>query len=179
MGCYGSQMPWVQRPHFKTSGLSRRKCVLLLFWWVLLLFSHSGVSDSVTPWPAAHQASLSITVSQSLLKLMSTELVMPSNHLILCRPLFLPPSIFPSIRVFSNELVLHIRWLKYWSFNFSISPSNEYSGSQKILMEWEVVGVLTIFENRKYIVTTHDITYWLMTSTLLSQRPRIINNNNS
>ena len=82
----------------------------------------------MTPWTVARQASLSITNSQSLLKLMSIELVMPSNHLILCRPLLLPPSIFPSIRVFSNESVLHIRWPKYWSFSFSISPSNVYSG---------------------------------------------------
>ena len=79
-----------------------------------------------TPWTAARQASLSITNSQSLLKLMSVESVMPSNHLILCRPLLLPPSVFPSIRVFSDELVLLIRWPKYWSFNFSVSPSNEY-----------------------------------------------------
>ena len=82
----------------------------------------------VTPWTAAHQASQSITNSQDLLKLMSIESVMPSNYLILCHPLFLLPSIFPSIRVFSNESVLHIRWAKYWSFSFSISPSNEYSG---------------------------------------------------
>ena len=81
----------------------------------------------VTPWTAAPQASLSITNSQSLLKLMSIELVMPSNHLILCRPLLLLPSIFPSIRVFSNESALCIRWPKYWSFSFIISPSNEYS----------------------------------------------------
>ena len=81
-----------------------------------------------TPWTAARQACLSITNSQSLLKLMSIELVMPSSHLILCHPLLLPPSIFPSIRVFSNELVLCVRWPKYWSFSFSISPSNEYSG---------------------------------------------------
>ena len=90
-------------------------------------FSHSVVSDSVTPWTAARQASLSITNSRSLLKLMSFELVMPSNHLILCHSLLLPPSIFLSIRVFSNESVLCIRWPKYWSFSFSISPSNEYS----------------------------------------------------
>ena len=82
----------------------------------------------VTPWTAALQAPLSITNSQSLPKLMSTESVMPSNHLILCHPLLLLPSIFPSIRVFSNENVLHIRWPKYWSFSFNISPSNEYSG---------------------------------------------------
>ena len=78
----------------------------------------------VTTWTAAHQASLSITSSQSLLKLMSIKLVMPYNHLILCRPLLLLPSIFPSIRVFSSESVLHFRWPKYWSFSFSISPSN-------------------------------------------------------
>ena len=89
------------------------------------LLSH--VHLFVSPWTATHQASLSITNSWGLLKLMSTELVMPSNHLILCHPLLLLPSIFPSIRVFSNELVLHIRWSKYWSFSFSISPSNEYS----------------------------------------------------
>ena len=82
----------------------------------------------MTPWTAACQASLSFTISQSLLKLMSIELVMPSNHLILCHPLLLPPSIFPSIRIFSNESALHIRWPKYWSFSFSISPSNECSG---------------------------------------------------
>ena len=81
-------------------------------------------------------ASLSITTSQSLLKLMSIELVMLSNCLILCRPLLLPPSIFPSIRVFSNEAVLHIKWPKYWSFSFSISPSNEYSGPISFRMDW-------------------------------------------
>ena len=81
-----------------------------------------------TPWTAALQGSLSITNSHSLLKLMSIESVIPSNHLILCRPLLLPPSVFPSIRVFSNESVLRIRWPKYWSFSFSISPSDEYSG---------------------------------------------------
>ena len=88
----------------------------------------SHVPIFATPWTAARQASLSTTNSQSLLKLMSIELVVPSNHLILCRPLLLPPSIFPSIRVFSNESVLHIRWPKYWSFRFSVSPSDEYSG---------------------------------------------------
>ena len=88
----------------------------------------SCVQLSATPWTALCQASLSITNSQSLLKLMSIELMMPSNHLILCHPLLFLPSIFPSIRVFSNESVLHIRWPKDWSFSFSISPSNEYSG---------------------------------------------------
>ena len=84
----------------------------------------------------AHQASLSITNPQSLLKLISIESVMPSNHLILCRPLLLLPSIFPSIRVFSKESVLCIRWPKYWSFSFSISPSNEYSGLISFRIDW-------------------------------------------
>ena len=88
----------------------------------------SRVRLFVTPWTAARQASLSITNSWSLLKFMSIMSVMPSNHLILCHPLLHPPSIFPSIRVFSNESVLRIRWPKYWNFSFSISPSNEYSG---------------------------------------------------
>ena len=105
-------------------------------------FSHSVMSDSVTPgtatcpWTAACQTSLSITNSQSLLKLMSIELVMPSNHLILCRPLLLLPSIFPSIRIFSNESVFRIRWLKYWSFSFSINLSNEYSGLISPRVDW-------------------------------------------
>ena len=90
----------------------------------------------LTRWTTAWQASLSITNSQSLLKLMSIEFVMPSNHLILCHPLFLPPSIFPSIRVFSSESGLHIRWPKYWSFSFNISPSNEYSGLISFRMNW-------------------------------------------
>ena len=90
----------------------------------------------VTPWTAAHQASLSITNSWSLLKFMSIKLVMPSNHLILCRPLLILPSIFPSVRVYSNESVLHIWWPKYWSFSFSISPSNEYSGLISFRMNW-------------------------------------------
>ena len=90
----------------------------------------------VTPWTAARQVSLSITNSWSLFKLMSIESVMPSNHLILCHPLLLPPSIFPSIRVFSNESVFCIRWPKYWSFSFSISPSNEYSGLISFRIDW-------------------------------------------
>ena len=98
-------------------------------------FSRSVVSDSVTPWTAACQASLSITNSQSPPKLMSIELVMPSDHLILCRPL-LPPSVFPSIRVFSNESALCIRGPKYWSFSFNISPSKEYSGLISFRMDW-------------------------------------------
>ena len=98
--------------------------------------SLSHVQLPATPWTAACQTSLSITNFQSLLTLTSIESVMPPNNLILCRPLLLPPSIFPSIRVFSNESVLRIRWPKYWSFSFSISPSNEYSGLISFRMDW-------------------------------------------
>ena len=104
--------------------------------WNSSVQSLSHVWPFVTPWTAAHQASLSITNSQSLLKLMSIESVIPSNHLILCCPLLLLPSIFPSIRVFSNESVLCMRWPKYWSFSFSISPSNEYSGLISFRTDW-------------------------------------------
>ena len=101
---------------------------------VQLFLSH--VQLFATPWTAACQASLSITNSQSFLKLMSIKSVMPSNHLILCRPLLLPPSIFPSIRVFSSESVLHIRRPQYWSFSFTISPSNQYSGLISCRIDW-------------------------------------------
>ena len=114
--------------------------------WAIVTIVESMLSTSVQllsrvwlfaiPWTAAHQASLSITNSQSLPKLVSVESVMPFNHFILCRPLLLPPSIFPSIRVCSNESVLRIRWPKYWSFSFSISPSNEYSGLISFRMDW-------------------------------------------
>ena len=101
----------------------------------LLLFSHSAVSDSLRPHGLQH-ARPPITNSQSLLKLMSIESVMQSNRLILCWPLLVPPSIFPSIRVFSSESVLHMRWPKYWSFSFSISPSSEHSGMISSRMDW-------------------------------------------
>ena len=103
---------------------------------LLVQLSPSAMSDFATPWTTVCQASLSITNSQSLLKLMSTELVMPSNHLILCQPLLLLPSIIPSIRVFSIESAFHIKWPKYWSFSFSISPSNEYLGLISYRMDW-------------------------------------------
>ena len=106
-------------------------------------FSHSVLSDSETLWTAARQASLSVTNCQSLLRLMFFESVMPSNHLILCRHLLLLPSIFPSIRVFSNESALRIRWPKIWNFSFNISPSNEYSGLISFRIDWfDLLAVL-------------------------------------
>ena len=106
------------------------------------------------PWTAAGQASLSVTNSQSLLKLMPIESVMPSNHLILCCPLLLPPSIFPSIRVFSNESALCVRWLKYWSFSFSISPSNEYSGLISFRIDW--LDLLAVQGTLKSLLQHHS-----------------------
>ena len=115
--------------------------------------SLSHVQLFATPWIAAHQASLSITKSRSLLKLMSIEQVMPSNHLILCH-LLLPPSIFPSIRVFSNESVLRKRWPDYWSFSFSISPSNEYSGLISLRMDW--LDLLAVQGTLKSLLQHHS-----------------------
>ena len=107
------------------------------FYTKRLLFSHSVLTELfATPWTAARQASLSLTISQSLLKLMSIELMMSSNHLIFCHPLLLLPSVFPSIRVFSNESALRIRWPEYWSFSFSISLSSKYSGLIFFRMNW-------------------------------------------
>ena len=102
----------------------------------------------------AHQASLSITNSWSLLKILSIESVMPSNHLILCHPLLLPPSIFPSIRVFSNESVFHITWPKYWSFSFGISPSSEYSGLVSFRIDW--LDLLVVQETLKSLLQNHS-----------------------
>ena len=107
-----------------------------------------------TPWTAARQASLSFAISQSLLKLMSIESVRPTNHLVLCYPLLLLPSIFPSIRVFSNESVLHIRWPMYWSFSFNISPSNEYSGLISFRIDW--LDLLVVQENLKSLLQYHS-----------------------
>ena len=126
-------------PYHKILSYAKTVCIVVALWmWVqfspVQLLSH--VRLFATPWTAALQASLSITNSQSLLKLMSIESVMPCNHLILCCPLLLPPSIFPSIWIFSSESVLCIRWPKYWSFSFSISPSNEYSGLISYRMDW-------------------------------------------
>ena len=117
-------------------------------------FSGSVMSNSATPWTVACLASLSITNSQSLLKLKSFKLVMPSNHLILCYPLLLLPSIFPSIRVFSNESVLRIRWPKYWSFSFNISPSNEHSGL--ISFRMDCLDLLAVQGTLKSLLQHHS-----------------------
>ena len=117
-------------------------------------FSHSVMSDSATPWTAAHQACLSITHSWSLLKLMSIESMMSSNHLILCHPLLLPPSIFLSNRVLSNESVLPTRWPKYWSFSFSISPPNEYSGL--ISFRMDLLDLLAVQGTLKSLLQHHS-----------------------
>ena len=116
--------------------------------------SLSHVRLFATPWTAARQASLSITNSWTLLKPMSLELVMPSSHLILCCPLLLLPSIFPSIRVFSNESALRIRWPKYWSFSFSISPSNEHPGLISFKMDW--LGLLAVQGTLKSLLQHHS-----------------------
>ena len=116
--------------------------------------SLSHVQLFMIPWTAAHQASLSIANSRSLPKFMSTESVMPSNHLILCCPLLLLPSIFPCIRVFSNELALHIRWPKYWSFSFNISPSNEHSGLICFRMDW--LDLLAVQGTLKSLLQHHS-----------------------
>ena len=143
-------------------------------WWLILgnysacsIQSLSRVRLFATPWIASRQASLSITNSQSLLKFMSIKLVTPSNHFILCRPLLLPPSIFPSIRVFSNQSVLLIRWPKYWSFSFSISPSNEYSGLISFRIDWldllAVQGILKSLlqhHSSKASVLWHKFSLW-------------------
>ena len=133
------------------------------FWIKTIRFSEIKISSVqslsrvwlfVTPWTAVCQASLSIANCQSLLKLMSIESVMPSNHLILCWPLLLLPSIFPSIRVFSNESVLHIRWPNNWSFSFSISPSNEYSGLISFRIDW--LDLLAVRGNLKSLLQQHS-----------------------
>ena len=135
----------------------------------------SRVRLCVTPWTAARQASLSITNSRSLPKLMSIELVMPSSHLILCRPLLLLPSIFPSIRVFSNESPLHIRWPKYWSFSFNSNP-NELSRLMSFRMDW--LNLLACFLKTSPVLYSHNATIMVKTVTsshndCLSPGPRL------
>ena len=125
-----------------------------------------------TPWTAALQASLSMTNSQDLLKLMTIESVMPSNHLILCRPRLLLPSIFPSIRVFLCESVLRIRWPKYWSFSFNISPSNEYSGLISFRMDWlDLLAVQGILNS----LLQHHSSYWSYDTVCIDTMYKIYN----
>ena len=127
-------------------------------WYLIVVFSSvqslSRVRLFATPWIAARQASLSITNSRSSLKLMSIESVMPSSHLILCCPLLLLPPIPPSIRVFSNELILRMRWLKYWSFSFSIIPSKEHSGLISFVMDW--LDLLAVQGTLKSLLQHHS-----------------------
>ena len=148
---------------FKSSLIFFHQCMYLIFkviWTGIFVstsvqFSHSVMSDILQPHGLQHsRTAFSITNSQSLLKLMSIESVMPSNHLILCHPLLLLPSIFPSIRVFSNELVLHIRWPKYWHFSFSISPSNEYSGPISFRIDW--LDLLAVLGTLKSLLQHHS-----------------------
>ena len=120
----------------------------------MVQFSHSAVSDSATPWTAGHQACLSIANPRSLLKFLSITSVMPSNHLILCCPLLLLPSIFPNIRVFSNQSTLRMRWPNYWSFSFSISPSNEHPGLISFRMDW--LDLLAVQGTLKSLLRHHS-----------------------
>ena len=140
---------------------------------MLLLFRCSVMSDSLRlPWATAHQASLSFTISQSLLKLMSIELVMPSNHLVLCYPLLLLLSIFPSIRIFSNESALHIRWPKYWSFSFSIWTSSEHWGVISFQIHWfdllAVQGTLKSLLQYQQFKSTNSLALSLLYSPTLT-----------
>ena len=158
---------------------------VLLYSQFSLVQSLSYVRLFATPWTAAHQASLSFTISQSLLKLMSIESVMPSNHLILCHPLLLLPSISPSIRVFSNESVLPIRWPNYLSFSFNISPSNEYSGLISFRMDWlDLLAVqgtpksplqhhsskASIFQHSAFFIVQLSLLYMTTGKTIASTR---------
>ena len=145
---------------------------------MLLLFSHSVVSDSATPWTTACQATLSITNSQSLPKLKSIEPVMPPNHLVFCHPLLLLPSVFPSIKAFSNESVLRIRWPKFWSFSFSISPSNEYWGL--ISLRIDCLDFLAVQGTLKSLLQRHSLkasifghSAFFMVHTWLLEKPKL------
>ena len=155
-----SQIIWIYRNFWDALIIATRGAQILLQVQMVLIhwFSSVQLLSRVwlfeTPWTAARQASLSITNSRSLLKLMSIELVMPFNHLILCHPVFLPPSIFPSISVFSNESVFCIRQPKYWSCSFSVSPSNEYSGLISFRMDW--LDLLAVQGTLKSLLQHHS-----------------------
>ena len=141
-------------PSTKNLACLERDCSFCLGSILISIQSLSRVWLFANPWTAACQTSLSITNSWSLLKLTSVELVMPSNHLILCHPLLLLPSILPSIRVFSNESAIHIRWPKYWSFSFNISPSNEYPGPISFRMDW--LDLLAVQGTLKSLLQHHS-----------------------
>ena len=148
--------PTCRKAAFHNQGFARHILLehLVLSWALSSVQLLSRVQLFVTPWTVACQASLSITKPWSLPKLMSIELVMPSNHLILWHPFLLPPSILPSIRVFANESVLHIRWPKYWIFSFNISPSNEYSGLISFRMDW--LDLLAVQGTLKSLLQHHS-----------------------
>ena len=170
--CHCRTTGWLKRQSFCQCGVSHLSGSLILWYTYLehflcILFSSlqslSHVQLFATPWTVACQASLSITNSWSLLRLMSIESVMPSNHLILCHPLLLLPSIFPIIKFFSNESTLHMRWPKYWSFSFNISPSNEHPGLISFRMDW--LDLLAIQGTLKSLLqTTLNVTSY---STML------------
>ena len=143
-----------ENPDIQGHRSPRRRVCLRGELTISVQFSCSVVSDSAIPWTAARQASLSITNSRSLPKPMFIELMMPSNHLILCRPLLSLPSIFPSIRVFSNESSLHIRWPNYWSFSFNISPSNEHPGLISFRIDW--LDILAVQGTLKSLLQYHS-----------------------
>ena len=150
---------WSHRCSLNLSSVSFRAllCILESFSSVQSL---SHVWLSATTWTAAHQGSLSITNFWSLLRLMSIKSMMSSNHLIFCFPLFLPPSIFPNIRVFSNESALCIRWPKYWSFSFNISPSNEHPGLISFRMDW--LDLLAVQGTLKSLLQHHSSKAWIL-----------------
>ena len=158
IACLSVQLPWSIVAWYPLFNLQMKCFVSLLRFPLLVQFSSvqslSRVRLFVTPWIAARQASLSITKSRSLLKLIPIESVMPSNYLILCRPLLLLPPIPPSIRVFSNESTLHMRWPKYWSFSINISPSNEHPGLISFRMDW--LDLLAVQGTLKSLLQHHS-----------------------
>ena len=162
----GHSFPPNQGAHFLHSTVKALPNYFLWFSSVAQSLSH--VRLFVNPWTAAHQASLSITNFRSVPKLMSIKSVMPSNHLILCRPLLLPPSIFYSIRVFPSESVLLIRWPKYWSFSFNISPSNEYSGLISFRIDW--LDLLAVQGTLKSLLQHHSSKASVLWSSALFRR---------
>ena len=162
MSISSSMYHWI-RIQANILGLKRCMTVPDTGTFLTVQFSRSVLSDSATPWTTAHQAFQSITNSWSLPKLMSIESVMPFNHLLLCHPLLVLPSIFPSIRLFSNESALHIRWPKCWSFSFNISSSNEHSGLISFRMDW--LELLAVQETLKSLLQHHSSKQYLVSNS--------------